>query len=144
MLALLAALALAAPAPHGRLAPGEERWAALSHTATAITGDIRLSPRRLKTPRAVFPLTVARDDPAFGGPSFGGPKTVAARVLKVTAPADPVLLNGNRLCAGQGVRWIAVWREDGGKTLEMAAFSGEAPPGGLDAPGLCGTFSYTR
>ncbi len=141
MLALLAALALAAPATHGRPAPGEERWEAMSHTATAITGDIRLSPHRLKTARAALPLAVARDLPAF---KAEGGRLVGARVLRVTRPADPVLLNGNRLCGTAPVHWLAVWRDDGGKTLSMAVFSGDALPTGLDDPGLCGTYGYTR
>ncbi|MFL6750777.1 MAG: hypothetical protein ACJ8E9_06925, partial [Sphingomicrobium sp.] len=40
---------------------GLERWIALSRTATAITGDIVLSPTQLRTEAASFSLKVARD-----------------------------------------------------------------------------------
>lgn len=119
---------------------GVERWSAASKTATAITGDIQLSPTRLIMANgAMLPLAVDSDPKAFGTSS--GPQ--AARILKVTKPADPKLLNGNTLC-GAPVRWIAVYRGAGGKELNLAAFSGMARPTGENGTGLCGTFLYSR
>jgi hypothetical protein len=119
---------------------GEERWVAFSKTAYSITGDIALSPTQLKTARATFPLAVAADIRSFGADEG----VVAARVLRVTRPSNPALLNGNRLCQGP-VRWVAVWRTpDDPKMLVMAAFSGRTMPRSIKTPGLCGTYYYSR
>lgn len=119
---------------------GEERWIAYSKTAYSITGDIRLSPTLLKTARATFPLTVAADVRSFGADEG----VVAARVLRVTPPSNPVLLNGNRLCPGP-VRWVAVWgAPDDSKMLVMAAFSDRSMPKSISAPGACGTYYYSK
>lgn len=120
---------------------GEERWIALSKTAYSITGDIRLSPTRLKTARAAYPLAVAADVRAFG--ADGGP--VAARVLRVTRPSNPVLLNGNRLCGRGLARWVVAWRQPDDRTmLVLAAFSDRRMPRSIRAPGFCGTYHYSR
>ncbi|AWN49732.1 hypothetical protein DK419_28180 [Methylobacterium terrae] len=134
----LVAVAMLASIP-ALAGPGVERWSALSRTAMAITGDIALSPARLVAAGRTFPLSVSADAPAFGTPS--GP--VPARILKVTKPADPRLLHGNTLC-GKPVRWLVAYRRDAGRSLTLAAFSGEAFPAGESGPDLCGTFSYFR
>lgn len=133
---LVLAAALAPPAAG---APGVERWTAVSTTAMAITGDITLSPQKLVAAGKTFPLTVAADVTAFG--TATGPK--AARILKVTVPADPVLLHGNTLC-GSPIRWIVVYRGDGGKELNLAASGGDAMPMAESDRGVCGTFLYAR
>lgn len=130
---------LLAPAISSAAAPGVEQWTATSSTAMGITGDISLSPDRLVAAGKVFPLAVAADVRDFG--SDRGPQ--AARILKVTNPMDPVLLNGNRLC-GAPVRWIAVYRSDRGKSLNLSVFSGSAQPTGETGSDVCGTFLYTR
>ncbi len=105
----------------------------------SITGDIVLSPTRITFKGGTsLPLAVAADVRAFG--SFNGP--VAARILAVTHPANPTLLNGNTLC-GAPVRWLAVWRT-AGQGLGMAVFSGEKQPAGESDHGLCGDFFYDR
>lgn len=121
---------------------GVERWTAVSKTAMAITGDIVLSPQRLTMAGKTLPLAVAADIPAFR--TSGG--TSAARVLRVTKPADPVLRNRNRICGDAPVRWIVVWREHafGGTNLDIAAFSSVQRPSGEDDAGLCGTFMYSK
>ncbi|MFH6782892.1 MULTISPECIES: hypothetical protein [Methylobacterium] len=131
-----ASLLAAAPVLAG---PGAERWTALSKTAMAITGDISLSPTRLVAAGRIVPLSVAADVPAFA--TLSGP--VPARILKVTPPADPKLLHGNTLC-GAPVRWIVAYRKDAGRSLTLAAFSGETLPAGESGSGLCATFSYAR
>lgn len=135
-LVMLASLGIATAAA----AAGVEHWSATSNTAMAITGDITLSPTRLAMAGKSLPLAVAADVPAFGT-SLNGPRP--ARILKVTRPADPKLLNGNTLC-GAPARWIAVYRTDAGKSLNMAVFSSVAQPTGEDDKGLCGTFLYSR
>ncbi len=138
-LLVVAAVSLAGAAPAKPV--GEERWVALSKTALSITGDIRLSPTRLKTARAAYPLAVAADIRAFGADD----RPVAARVLRVTRPSNPVLLNTNRLCGRGLVRWVVVWRQPDDRTmLVMAAFSDRGMPKSIRAPGFCGTYHYSR
>ncbi len=118
---------------------GVEHWSATSKTAMAITGDIALSPTALVAAGKTFPLAVAADVTDFA--SNNGPQ--AARILRVTRPFDPVLRNGNTLC-GAPVRWIAVYRSDGGKSLNMSVFSTPTRPRGDTGAGVCGTFLYSR
>lgn len=129
--ALIPAIALAAS--------GVERWTAASTTAIGITGDITLSPTRLTAAGRTFPLAVAADVKDF----TSNTGMQAARILRVTHPSDPILKNGNTLC-GAPVRWIAVYRSDGGKSLNLSAFTGGRQPTGETGSNLCGTFLYTR
>ncbi|KOX56911.1 hypothetical protein ADL19_10020 [Streptomyces purpurogeneiscleroticus] len=85
-------------------APATEHWTATSRTATAITGDIVLSPTKLVAAGKTFPLAVAADVEAFGTSS--GPK--AARIMRVTREVNPVLLRGNRRSAGDAT--AVTWR----------------------------------
>ena len=122
---------------------GQERWIAYSRTAMAITGDILLSPTRLRASGVDFPLRIAADLPAFGS-DFDRP--VPARVLAVTRRMDPKLRNGNTLGCGHGrpIRWIVVWQYDDGKALGMDTFaSGQMPKSVKDA-GFCGSYFYSR
>jgi hypothetical protein len=116
----------------------EERWIATSTAAMAITGDIQLSPTRLRTERADFPLKVVADLPSFEG--FLG--FIPARVLAVTTPTSPPLLNGNRLCS-KPVRWIVVARtkDDG---LELDAFTGKRMPTSVKTDQSCGGLFYSK
>jgi len=83
-------------------------------------------------------------------PGFGPPtETVNAALYRVTAPGDPVLLHGNRLCGGRGpqpVTFIAVWKparvESDVDPHSMAAFSGSARPTAAGGPCFCGTYNY--
>jgi len=113
-----------------------EHWQAFSKTATAITGDIALSPTRLQAGRVTFPLRVAADIPNFADDK-------GARVLAVTHPSRPVMLNRNPLCGRDLVRWIAVWRVDKG-TLGMAVFSSREMPTTEVDDGSCGLYFYVR
>ena len=139
-LALFAAALTLLPQGQAQAKPGQERWIAYSKTAMSITGDILLSPTRLSMAGIELPLKVAADLARFGGDN--GP--VAARVLKVTRPADPKLLNGNRLGCGGPIRWIVVWRFDGGKQLAMDTFTGVAMPKSVNDTGFCGSYFYAR
>ena len=120
-------------------APATEHWSATSRTATAITGDIDLSPKKLVAAGKTFPLAVSADVEAFG--TSGGPK--AARIMRVTREVNPVLLRGNTLCS-PAARWIALYRSDGGKGLTLAVFSGQTQPQGENDHSLCATYYYTR
>ena len=118
----------------------EERWIAASRTATAITGDILLSPTRLRAARKDFPLKVAADNPRFGG--YSG--LVAARILALTRPSNPRLLNGNTFGCSKPVRWVAVWQFDNGKQLGMAVFDDARLPTSEKSPGFCASYYFVR
>jgi hypothetical protein len=120
--------------------PREERWSAMSTTAISITGDILLSPTRLRMEGADFPLKVVADLPRFQGDT--GP--VAARVLKVTRPMDPKLLNGNKLGCRGPIRWIVVWQFDHGRQLGMDTFKAGPMPTAVKNPTFCGSYFYLR
>lgn len=120
-------------------APATEHWTATSKTATAITGDIDLSPTKLAAAGKTFPLAVAADVAAFGASS--GPKP--ARIMRVTREVNPVLLHGNTLCS-PAARWITLYRGDADKELTLAVFHSQTQPQGEDDPGFCATYFYTR
>lgn len=137
-LAIPAVAAVLASVPAGA-APRSEHWVATSTTAMAITGDIDLSPTRLSAAGKVIPLKVAADVPAFGTPM--GPRP--ARIMRVLGTGNPRLLRGNTICQ-PAPRWLALYRGDRGRRLNVAAFTGDAQPAGEGAPGLCATYLYTR
>lgn len=134
-----AAVLLVAVVCHAVAAPATEHWSATSRTATAITGDIDLSPTKLVAAGRIFPLAVAADVEAFG--TSGGPKP--ARIMRVTREFNPILLRGNTLCS-PAARWIALYRSNAGKGLTLAVFSGQDQPQGENDPSLCATYFYTR
>ncbi|MFL5266200.1 MAG: hypothetical protein ACJ8AH_06300 [Stellaceae bacterium] len=123
-------------------APPGDHWEAVSTTAIAITGDVTFSPGRITFGNGKsLPLAPAGAMPEFGAPMG----TVSATLYRVTSPADPVLLHGNRLC-GQPVTFIVVWKPARvGSDVDpraVAAFSGSARPVGAEGPGFCGTYHY--
>jgi hypothetical protein len=66
--------------------------------AMAITGDVTLPPDRITfANHKSFPLAPAGTVPEFAAPM----ERVSATLYRVTAPDDPVLLHGNRLCEGR-------------------------------------------
>jgi len=125
--------------------PGEH-WEAVSTTAMAITGDVTFSPDRITFGNGKsLPLATSGTMPQFGA-AMG---TVSATLYKVTAPDDPVLLHGSRLCGGrapQPVTFIAIWKPAlVGSDVDprsMAAFSGSVRPTVAGGPGFCGTYTY--
>jgi hypothetical protein len=73
----------------------------------------------------------------------GGKQT--AEVFRIDQ--DPgELINGNTLCGGEEPAGYMVFFEDemmgGGRSLQLAVFSGEEPPTDINSDGLCGTFGY--
>lgn len=138
------AILLAMTPAHAR-PRGEEEWQAFSTTAMGITGDILLSPYRLRAAGHDFPLRLVTDVPAFETDQG----LLPARILRVTKVMDPELLNGNRLGCRRPIRWVVVARlKDNplpkrGKMLHMAVFAGSKMPKSEEDPGLCGTFTYT-
>jgi hypothetical protein len=129
-----------------RADPAGRPWQAISNTAASITGDITVTPDRIAFAGGqALILSQPTALPRFRAEG----SLVAATRYRVASPADPPLLNGNRLCGGKGptpVTYIVLWkpRKLAGDTdpQGMAAFSGTTPPTGTDSPGLCGTFRY--
>lgn len=93
--AALGALLLQAQTSKAAQAP--EHWSAYSHTAEAFTGDVTFTPQRITFSNGKsLPLAPAGAIPGYE--TFAG--KVTAQKYRVTTPANPALLNGNRLCSG--------------------------------------------
>ena len=125
-----------------------EQWTAYSKTALSITGDVTLASDRITFGNGKsLPLAPAGDVAGFKGDDG---KPVNATLYRVTAPDDPLLLNGNRLCGGRGPQpatFVVVWKRPVGVKGDpdlrtMAAFSGSERPREAGGPNLCGTYNY--
>jgi hypothetical protein len=89
--------ALLLQAQTSKAAQAPEHWSAYSKTAEAITGDVTFTSQRITFSNdKSLPLAPAGTIPGYE--TFGG--KVTAQTYRVTTPANPVLLNGNRLCSG--------------------------------------------
>jgi hypothetical protein len=123
-----------------------ERWAAYSNTAISITGDVTFSPDRITFGNGKsLPLAPAGTIPGYN--ALG--RSVTASLFRVTAPGDPLLLNGNRLCGGrtpQAVTFILVSAPEhlqGEPELRsMDVFAGAKPPNAQGGEISCGTYNY--
>lgn len=118
----------------------EESWQAMSTTAIAITGDIRLSPTRMVAAGHVIPLNVAADLPDYDSEVGFYP----ARVLKVVRPRPLKMLNGNPFECARPIRWIVVYRHERPTVLGMEAFDSEQMPRSHHDAGFCASYSYVR
>ncbi len=137
----LAALTLAVAAGPTLAEGGVEVWRPLSHTATGITGTIRLSPTELRVAGRRFALRVAADVPEYHADLN---QVHPARILEVITPKDPMLLNHNHFCAGRKLQWLVVYHTKKDE-LGMSTFSvGPRPVTDDNNPNLCGTYSYFR
>lgn len=118
-----------------------ETWQPFSRTATAITGQVEFAPDRITFGNGKsMPLTRIGLRSSFKSDG----KSVPADLYKAEGSADPLLLQGNRLC-GSKPTYIALWEDalpSGQKARTMAVFAGAAEPGG-DA-GACATFGYVK
>lgn len=128
----------------GAGASGYEHWTATSDTAVSITGNITLSSNEMVLAgRKVLHIGKVQNLPIDDGAGFKG----LATLYRVSPPADPVLLNGNRICGTGAVTFIIIWHSapvaaGDGPGRAFAAFTGQAAPDGLR--GACGTFYYSR
>ena len=120
---------------------GDERWTAYSRTAMAVTGDILLSPTRLRAVGTELPLKVMADLPDFQNDLD---QRVVARVLAVTRRLNPTLRNGNTFCGTRPIRWIVVWQNDAGKGLGIDMFAGSRMPHSANDVGFCASYFYSR
>lgn len=111
----------------------DDTWKASSETAIAVTGDITIG-----TDRIIF---------ANGESLKLVPVADSDGVFKADPPANPVLLNGNRLCS-RDVTYV-VLAHGAGNALHMKVFEGpdaplEAIADALPQAGTCATYEFKR
>ena len=122
------------------------KYIAMSSTAMAITGDIIVSANRItfQNGKSVDVQSAGQVD---SYKSSMTKKPVTARLLKAIVPADPPLLQGNKICGGTSITYIAVYELPADAyspkpSQVVDVFNGNHPPKSSDAPGACGVFSY--
>ena len=112
-----------------------ETYAAVSNTAMSITGDIELDETGITFENG--------EQVTFGGKvadrlTVDG-EEVEASVFSLAKPADPVLLNGNRLC-GDPVTFAAAWETRDGSGTVLAVFSTPEAPKSNET--MCASYTY--
>jgi hypothetical protein len=111
-----------------------EAYVAVSRTAMAVTGDIRMDDFEI-----VFQTRKKMAFDALVGDSFVvGGRRVPASVYSVKRPEDPVLLGGNRLCGEGRVTYMASWGGD--REMVLAVFTTQDKPSS-DAE-MCASYTY--
>jgi hypothetical protein len=113
----------------------DDVWKASSNTATAVTGDIKLG-----TDRIVF---------ANGESIKLVPVEGRRGVFKVDPPANPVLVNGNRLCGEEDVTYVVLALGSNDDSLFMKVFEGpDVPQEAVADPnpqeGTCAIYNFSR
>lgn len=124
-------------------APGEPvTWRATSKTAESITGDLVYLPNSLTFANGEK-LTM---EPVTNVPApwaaFGDGTGSDGELYKLDSPADPELLNGNKLCGmpDQLVTYVMIAPNLKGDEMVLGVFTGEDAPTGESTP--CATYSY--
>jgi hypothetical protein len=125
-------------------------WRASSNTAAKITGDIGINGSKLTLNFNVFPLAEVRTlKPDEVGSVFDVDVNAGYTgiLYRVKVPAQRRFVHRNSLCGEEDTEWMATFAA--GKTLQVAFFSGQAPPVfAMDAisnsQALCGTYTYVR
>jgi hypothetical protein len=132
LLALLVGLVSISPA-HA------EKYAALSNTAMSITGDIDVVPGTITFQNGAKIHLVEVTMGETGSWQLGG-APLPGDIFKVDPPADPKLLNGNRLC-GKNVTYAVMYFLSP-SDLNLNLYTGETAPKGAEGDQLCSTYSY--
>lgn len=112
-----------------------DHYAAISNTAMSITGDIWMDDTGITFENdeyLEFSDLVADKFRVDG-------KQVPGSVYKIAEPADPVLLNGNRLCGSGKVTYLANWASSKGMSV-VAVFTGKAAP--KSSAEMCASYTY--
>ena len=144
LLAGAAVLALSAQAvAKEQPAPGEPvTWHATSKTADSITGDVVYLPNSLTFANGTsLAMTAVTNGPApwaiFSSGSGGD-----GEFYKLESPADPELLNGNKLCGmpDQPVTYVMIAPNPKGDEMVLGVFTGKDAPTATSEP--CATYSY--
>lgn len=112
-----------------------DKYVAVSKTAESITGDVTMDDfgiRFANGRKLAFSDLVADHFMADG-------KRRPGSVYRIEKPADPVLLNGNRLCGTGKVTYLANWLSDSGLNV-IAVFTGDDAPESADE--MCASYTY--
>jgi hypothetical protein len=119
-----------------------ERWTPVGSMSQTITGRVTFMPTEITFQNSKS-LSLTR-----GGELLFRPepkqKKVVADLYRVTAPDDPTLENGNKLCKGKPVTFLIVWKPEkianATDPRAMAPFSGQKLIAG--SPDDCGRYVY--
>ena len=132
LLSLLAFLLAATPAHAAK-------YGAVSNTAMSITGDIDFVPGTITFQNGakihLVEVTMGQD-----GNWKLGVAPLPGDILKLDPPADPKLLNGNRLC-GTPVTYAVMYFLSP-NDLNLNLYTSGTVPSGADRDQLCATYSY--
>jgi hypothetical protein len=131
-LAILASMLAATPAY-------AEKYGAISNTAMSITGDIDFVPGIITFQNGAKIHLVDVMMGQEGNWQLGG-APLPGDIFKLDPPADPKLLNGNRLC-GSPVTYAVMYFLSP-SDLNLNLYTGATAPSGTDSDQLCATFSY--
>ncbi|HTW29556.1 MAG TPA: hypothetical protein VME92_20695 [Acetobacteraceae bacterium] len=129
--------AVAAPRP-SELPPIPEYWDPAGTAAAAFTGIVTFKPDTITFENGQsLPLSPDGTVPYADEGGRG-----VASIYRVTPPADPPLLNGDKLCSGRGIAFLLVRHMNsfGDKMVQLNAFAG--PNFGKDAKDGCGRLAY--
>lgn len=126
---LLLALSFGAPAAHAR----SYDWVAASHTAMAITGNIKVSAHSITFGNGVriHIVPVSAEKP---------------QVFRLKPFVNPTLLNGNKLCGKTPPTFIVLNRVGDMLYMKVSDTPGipEGRPDPLPEPGTCATYNFER
>ncbi len=125
-------------------------WRAASTNSKAITGDISIGDDKVFINFLAFRIAQARTlGPAEVAAAFDADVNAGGtgELYHLNVPADRRFLHHNTLCGTEETQWMATYVS--GRTLQVAFFSGQAPPVlTIDAlensTDLCGAFTYSR
>lgn len=123
-------------------------WRAASSTARGITGDIIFSGQKLIINFTGFTIAQIRAlKPEEISAAFNGAAGGSGNLYRTSIPGEKRFLHKNTLCGNEETQWVVSYV--GGKELQLAFFSGASmpvltPEAMVDAPNLCGTYTYMR
>lgn len=144
----LSAIANAQSAPEHHIWQDARSFAPYSRTATAITGEIKLSGKpNFATKGSSMSITFANGRSIKLTAEAASYRqwdwvSEAKRTAEVFALADDPgkLENGNSLCGDAQAKYAVFFEREA--TLNLAVFSSTNPPKDINSSSLCGTFSY--
>jgi hypothetical protein len=125
-------------------------WRAASKPAKTMTGDVAFSGEKITIGFYTFPiaqiraLTLAEIGATFDADTSAGG---TGNLFRINVPAARHIVRDNSLCGSDDTQWVASYVS--GKALQLAFFSGAAPPvltpeAMTNATDLCGIFTYSR
>lgn len=112
-----------------------DSYRAVSRTAESITGDISMDDYEIVFANGE---RLALSDLVSYEITVGG-ETRDASVYRVEAPADPVLLNGNRLCGSGEVTFVANWAGSDDRTVVAVFATSDVPQSDAE---MCASYVF--